>query len=221
MNILVVAPTPFYSHRGTHIRIFDQVKQVARLGHRVTVATYHIGDNPDFGDVGGRVSITRIRNLFFWYKKRTAGPSWQKIFLDILLAYEIFWLVAKGDYEVIHAHLHEGVAISFIVAKLIFWKNIKILGDFHGDLVGEMVDHGYLTNKLIRKIFVFFERVIYAMPDRIITSSRVLADVIIKKAPKQIVGCLPDGAEIVSRGNGSQIKKDMRSEERRVGKSVG
>jgi glycosyltransferase involved in cell wall biosynthesis len=213
MNILVVAPTPFFSHRGTHIRIFEQVKQVLRLGNKVTIATYHIGEDPDFGDLKSQVVIKRIHRLLFWYKKKSAGPNWQKIFLDILLVNKIFWLVVKNDYDVIHAHLHEGVIISSVVTKLVFWKNIKILGDFHGDLVGEMVQHGYLQNFFIRKVFKIIESWIYRLPHRIITSSRTLADSIALKAPHQIIGALPDGEEIISQNKGGlgskKIKRDL------------
>jgi len=166
---------------------------VAKLGHQVTIATYHIGEDPDFGDVSNQIIIKRIHRLLFWYHKKTAGPSWQKILLDILLINKIFWLVLKNDYDVIHAHLHEGVAISFVVTRLLFWKNIKILGDFHGDMVGEMVSHGYLNIFFIKTLFKWAERLIYGFPDRIITSSQGLADTIVQLVPDHVIGCIPDG----------------------------
>ena len=212
MNILVVAPTPFFSHRGTHIRIFDQVKHVAKLGHQVTITTYHIGEDPDFGDVANRIIIKRIHRLLFWYHKKSAGPNWQKILLDILLIRKIFWLILKNDYDVIHAHLHEGVAISFVVTRLLFWKNIKILGDFHGDMVGEMVNHGYLNIEIVKKVFTWIERLIYKIPDRIITSSQGLADTIVRLVPDHVIGCIPDGG-ILAEGQVlrqvSQLKSDL------------
>jgi glycosyltransferase involved in cell wall biosynthesis len=212
MNILVVAPTPFFSHRGTHIRIFEEVKLLVRRGHRATIATYHIGEDPDFGDFASSVSIKRIHRLLFWYKKKEAGPNWQKIILDILLLNKIIWLLIKDDYDVIHAHLHEGIAVSWLAKKILFWKRIKIVGDFHGDLVGEMVDHGYLKIGIVKKIFKIGESFIYKLSDRIITSSPALADQIITHVPHTPIVCIPDGGEVLASPSiekTNQLKKDL------------
>ncbi len=185
---------------------------MAKLGHQVTIATYHIGEDPDFGDVANRVIIKRIHRLLFWYHKKTAGPNWQKIILDILLIHKIFWLILKNDYDVIHAHLHEGVVISFVVTRLLFWKNIKILGDFHGDMVGEMVNHGYLNIGIVKKVFIWIERLIYKIPDRIITSSQGLADTIVRLVPDRVIGCIPDGGILIegqTLGQVSQLERDL------------
>ena len=54
LHILVVAPTPFFSDRGTHIRILEEALALEQLGHTVTIATYHIGKNiPSF--LGSRI----------------------------------------------------------------------------------------------------------------------------------------------------------------------
>ena len=35
MRILVVAPTPFFSNRGTHIRILEEALALEKLGHEI------------------------------------------------------------------------------------------------------------------------------------------------------------------------------------------
>jgi hypothetical protein len=82
---------------------------MVQRGHETTIATYHIGENPDFGDFSSKVTIKRIWRLLFWYKKMEAGPDWQKIILDILLVNKIIWLLIKNDYDVIHAHCMKGL----------------------------------------------------------------------------------------------------------------
>ena len=62
LNILVVAPTPFFSDRGTHIRILEEALALEKRGHHLTIATYHIGqDLPD--TLGSHIDVRRIRPL--------------------------------------------------------------------------------------------------------------------------------------------------------------
>lgn len=179
MNILVVAPVPFYIDRGTPIRILNEIRMAHSRGHTVRVVTYHIGDMPrELKDIG--VSIVRIPALFFWYKKQHAGPSFMKYFLDILLwmytVREIF--IFKPD--VIHAHGYEGVLIAHTARKIFFKKKMRLVGDFHGGLVSELVMYGHIRLSLFQKIFQFLEKRIYCMPDILVASSLQLQQFILQ-----------------------------------------
>ncbi len=170
MNILVIAPTPFFADRGTHIRILEEALALEKRGHHITIATYHIGaDLPK--DLKTRIDVRRIRRLLFWYKKLEAGPDWQKIILDLLLIKKVLFLARTQKPDVIHAHLHEGVAIGWIVQKLLFWRKIILVADFHGSLTKEMVSHQYLGAGLLKKVFQGVERWIDTMGDVAVTSS--------------------------------------------------
>ena len=68
MKILVVAPTPFFSDRGTHIRILEEARALEKLGHKITIATYHIGRDIDT-EIQTTIDVRRIRRLIFWYHK--------------------------------------------------------------------------------------------------------------------------------------------------------
>lgn len=170
MNILVVAPTPFFSDRGTHIRILEEALALEKRGHEVTIATYHIGqDLPE--SLGSHMDVRRIRRLLFWYKKLEAGPDWQKIILDLLLIKKVFFLARTKRPDIIHGHLHEGVLIAWIVQKMLFWRGIKVVADFHGSLTKEMVSHQYLGATSLQKFFQWIEHRIDNMGDRAVTSS--------------------------------------------------
>ena len=45
MRILMIAPTPFFAHRGCHVRILEETRALQALGHHVTIYTYHAGEN--------------------------------------------------------------------------------------------------------------------------------------------------------------------------------
>lgn len=170
MNVLVIAPTPFFADRGTHIRILEEARALEKRGHTIEIVTYHIGKNIQ-DKIETNISIKRINRLIFWYKKLEAGPDWQKLILDMLLFRKVLFMVAKKTPDVIHAHLHEGVLIGWAVQKLLFWKKVNMVADFHGSLTKEMLSHQYLKWPLIQNTFTAVERWIDHMGDIAISSS--------------------------------------------------
>lgn len=170
LKILVIAPTPFFSDRGTHIRILEEALALERRGHEVKIATYHIGkDLPE--SLGSRIDVRRIRRLLFWYKKLEAGPDWQKILLDIMLIRKSFYLARTWQPDIIHGHLHEGALIGWLVEKALFWRRMKLVADFHGSLTREMVSHAYLRAVGLQRIFAAIERWIDDLGDAAVASS--------------------------------------------------
>ncbi|MDP3957663.1 MAG: glycosyltransferase family 4 protein [bacterium] len=170
MKILVVAPTPFFSDRGTHIRILEEALALEKRGHAVIIATYHIGAKlPEHLDT--KIDIRRIRRWLFWYKKLEAGPDWQKILLDLMLIRKTFYLARTWKPDIIHGHLHEGALIGWIVQKVLFWRKMKLVVDFHGSLTKEMVSHSYLRTTGLMKFFEMVEYWIDTLGDATVASS--------------------------------------------------
>ena len=170
MKILVIAPTPFFADRGTHIRILEESLALEKLGHKITIVTYHIGKNIQ-DQVEKNIDIRRIRRWLFWYTKLEAGPDWQKILLDLLLIRKALYLAYVQKPDIIHAHIHEGVALGWIVQKCLFWRKIKLVADFHGSLTKEMVSHSYLKGGFLKGFFSWTEKRINNMGDAALTSS--------------------------------------------------
>lgn len=170
IKILVVAPTPFFSDRGTHIRILEEALALEKRGHDVMIATYHIG--ADISEhISTRIQVRRIRRLLFWYKKLEAGPDWQKLFLDLMLIRKTFFLARTWKPDIIHGHLHEGVLIGWIVQKVLFWRKMKLVADFHGSLTKEMVSHSYLHTRWLQRFFEMVEHWINVLGDKAVASS--------------------------------------------------
>src|SRR5436305_543957 len=95
-RVLMIAPTPFYTDRGCHVRIAGEARALRRLGHEVTVCTYHNGR--DLADL----DIRRIRRVP-WYRKTSAGPSLHKPYLDVMLAALTRRVAREMRPDVIHA----------------------------------------------------------------------------------------------------------------------
>ena len=191
-KVLMIAPTPFFSDRGTHIRILEEALALERRGFSVTIATYHIGQNlPE--PISSKIDVRRIRRLLFWYKKLEAGPDWQKLILDLMLIRKVFFLARTTHPDILHGHLHEGVLIGWVVQKALFWRKMFLVGDFHGSLTKEMVSHAYLGTGVLRRLFEWVERVVDNLGDQAVTSSwkntREIAVLRKKNAPTTV----PDG----------------------------
>jgi glycosyltransferase involved in cell wall biosynthesis len=208
MKILVVAPTPFFSDRGTHIRILEEALALEKRGHEITVATYHIGsDLPK--ELETKMDVRRIRRLLFWYKKLEAGPDWQKIVLDLLLIKKVFFLARTQRPDIIHAHLHEGVLIGWVVRKLLFWRRMKLVADFHGSLTKEMVSHAYLGSGWLKKLFRMVEQWIDNLGDAAVTSSWENTEEIGRIRKDGRVTTVLDGVS-VDRYEGLAAKEELR-----------
>lgn len=170
MKILMIAPTPFFSDRGTHIRILEEALALERRDHEIHILTYHIG-NQIHESFKSNIHIHRIFPFLFWYRKREAGPSWQKLLLDYQLIWKMIGVVEKVKPDVIHAHLHEGAMLSWLVQKLLFWKRIPLVIDLHGSMTQEMVSHRYLRLPFLHALFQWLERRINSMGQAAIASS--------------------------------------------------
>lgn len=158
----MLAPTPYFSDRGCHVRIYEEARALIKLGHEVCVVTYHLGR-----DMPG-IRVVRIPNIP-WYQKLEAGPSWQKPFLDLLLLFKAFSTARTFRPHLIHAHLHEGTLLGYVLKRIL---RLPLLFDYQGSLSGESLNHGFFRDKsLLHRLFVTLERAIDRSADFIITSS--------------------------------------------------
>jgi glycosyltransferase involved in cell wall biosynthesis len=190
-RILMIAPTPFFSHRGCHTRIYEEVKFLQKHGYRVKILTYHLGE-----DVPG-FDIERIINIP-WYKKSDAGPSWQKLLLDPLLLILAFSAMKRFRPGVVHCHLHEG-AFAGIILRMFYRKNVKFIFDSQGSLVDELLSFNFIKkNGLIYRLLYRIERFIYQHSPSIVVSNGKNADFLLNEmrlSPEK-VRMIPDGVDL-------------------------
>lgn len=166
LRVLMLAPTPYFSDRGCHVRIYEEARVLMSRGHEVRIVTYHLGR-----DMPG-IPTDRIPRIP-WYKKLTAGPSWHKPYLDILLFFRALKTARTFRPHLIHAHLHEG---AFIGLFLKMFLRIPLLFDCQGSLTAEIIDHGFIRKEtLLHRFFSALERFINGRADFIITSSGAAA----------------------------------------------
>jgi glycosyltransferase involved in cell wall biosynthesis len=124
----------FFADYGCHVRILEEAVILRKLGHRVTILAY-----PNGNDVAG-LDIRRCWGVPFNYRV-IVGSSRHKLYLDAMLAIKAVGHVLRDRPDVIHAHLHEGGLLGWLLTKV---TGAPLVFDYQGSLTSEMVDHHFL-----------------------------------------------------------------------------
>lgn len=214
MKILHIAPTPFFSDRGCHIRILGEIRALQENGAEVLLSTYHLGRDIENLKVFRTIRIP-------WYKKIDAGGSWHKLYIDIFLILLSIKIVLKFKPSILHGHLHEGALIAKIVSWVTSFGKIPVVFDVQGSLTGELNTYGMLGKKgLMYKTFVLLEKLICRLPDYIVCSSKSNKDFIINEMgiDPQHVSELIDGiySNYFHDVNNDQLKKTLNLNKEKV-----
>lgn len=130
----MIAPTSFFADYGCHVRILEETRILQRMGHRVTIVTYHNGSDLEGVDIRRTLPIP-------WRRGYEVGSSRHKIAFDVLLVLRTLQLLLFNRFDIIHAHLHEGALIGQVLGRLF---RIPVVFDFQGSMTEEMVDHHFL-----------------------------------------------------------------------------
>ena len=165
LQVLHVAPTPFFSDRGCHIRIEGIVKALNQRGVDSLVCTYHHGRDRPQVEV---LRITPVRN----YTQTKAGPDPFKYLADLKLLWLVCKTVRQQRPDVIHGHLHEGALLGWLGRWLGLRPGTPMVVDIQGGLVGELDSYGYFDgSRLLRRLFGWIEYLILRMPHHVFCSS--------------------------------------------------
>jgi len=137
MNVLFLAPHPFYQERGTPIAVNLLLRVLSLRGENVDFVTFHEGQDLHYDNV----TMHRIVSLPF-VKGLRPGFSGKKLVCDALLFFTAIHLVIKNPYDVVHA-----VEESVFMAMMIKWAfRIPYVYDMDSSLAQQMVEkHSWLT----------------------------------------------------------------------------
>ena len=161
-KILLVAPEPFYTNRGTPIAIRNVLKALSELGYEVDMITYPQGEH--FSLPGLR--IFRIANLFR-IKHVPIGASMRKVFLDLFLIPKIAWQLRENSYLCIHA-VEEAALPAILLAKK---TTVPVIYDMQSSIPEQMMKYRICRGKTIQKIIHSFERWLIKNADLIACSA--------------------------------------------------
>ena len=188
LRVLVVAPTPFFGDRGCHVRVYEEVRGLMARGIDVHVVTYPTGRDPE------GLKIARA-HPWFGVEAAMLGPTWGRPLLDLAVLDACRRVVRRFRPHLIHAHLHEGIAIG---AALRVRRRIPLIADLQGSLTEELADHRFITGHgMLRRLTAYGERWLVRRPDRLVTSSLHGAVLLARQGvgADRIVP-LPDGVDV-------------------------
>lgn len=151
MKILMLAPEPFLTPRGTPVSIYFRIKALSELGHKVHLITYHLGEDVHLKNV----RIYRIPRLFF-IRRIKIGASLAKIFLDVLLLLKAVIRLIREKYDLIFSH-EEAALIGVMLAKI--WRRPHIY-DMHSSLPQQVKQWKFFGTGVLTKIFSWIENFI-------------------------------------------------------------
>ena len=181
MDILLLAPHPFYQKRGTPIAVDLVLRVLSERGDQVDVITYHEGSNVNYQNV----TIHRTPTLPFICNIRP-GFSGKKVICDLFMFLEVIRLVSRKRYHLIHAG-EESVFIG-LVMKILF--KIPYVYDMDSSLVQQMIDK-YPQIKFFASILNFVEGIAIRQAKVVVAVCSALAADIQKYRPNKTV-VIPD-----------------------------
>jgi len=169
MRMLMIAATPFFADRGSHIRIYEEARALQRQGVTVRIVTYPLGYTP----VG--VEVVRSWGLP-WYKRTAVGSSGKglfdwKILLDLFMIVVSWWQMWRFRPTVVYCHGHESLCIGW-VARLLYFRQTVLALDAQGSLVAELTSYGTINARsLATRLYRWAESFSYRISEHIFVSS--------------------------------------------------
>jgi hypothetical protein len=131
MDIMVLAPQPFFQERGTPIAVDWMVRGYCARGHEVHLFVFHEG--ADVAHNGLTIHRTRA-----WKGLDGIGPglSFRKLIADVLMFVQAIRWVRRKRPDAIHA-VEEGVFMAFV-----FWKlfGIPYVYDMDSSMPDQIVE---------------------------------------------------------------------------------
>jgi glycosyltransferase involved in cell wall biosynthesis len=186
-RVLILAPTPFFGDRGCHVRIYEEAQGLQAKGIDVLIATYSTGR-----DVQGLHVRRSVRLPGF--RAKALGPSYARPVLDLLLLATAIRAARRFKPQIIHAHLHEGIAIGAIVRLL---AGAPLVADLQGSLAAELADHRFLRpNGFAAALVNRLEKWLVRRPDAVLASSVAAMPLLVDGNRSARVIALPDGVDV-------------------------
>jgi glycosyltransferase involved in cell wall biosynthesis len=172
MNILMLAPEPFFQPRGTPISVYFRLKALSDLGHQTVLVTYPLGEDVAFPGL----RIRRVSN-FLRLRRIKIGPSPAKIPLDALMFFSAFRELRKKPFDLIFSH-EEAAWIGVLLGK---GFGVPHLYDMHSSLPQQLENFNFSKSRFLKKIFLVLERAVLKRSRAVIVICRDLLEYVAKR----------------------------------------
>jgi glycosyltransferase involved in cell wall biosynthesis len=167
VKILVVAPQPFLAPRGTPLSVYYRTMVMAEHGARIDLLAYGEGEDVEIPGVN-LLRIPRMR----WVGPVAVGPSWKKLFLDIVMMAWTLGLLLRHRYDAVHAHEEAVFWCRFL--KPLF--RVRLIYDMHSSLPQQLTNFQFSKSRLLLATFKALEHTCLRTADAVITICPDLRD---------------------------------------------
>jgi glycosyltransferase involved in cell wall biosynthesis len=182
MNVLILAPQPFYQQRGTPIAVRMLAETLASLGHQVDLLAYREG--ADIAIPG--VALHRIPHLPL-VRNVPPGPSWKKFPSDLAMFFSALRLVRSKQIHLIHAV--EESAFLAMALKVLF--SVPYVYDMDSSLAEQTMDKWKLP-RLAGRMLEWMESLAIRHSMGVVAVCKALEERARACAPHHLVHCIED-----------------------------
>ncbi|MCZ8129700.1 MAG: glycosyltransferase family 4 protein [Steroidobacteraceae bacterium] len=148
MNVLLIAPQPFFQERGTPIAVRLLAETLCEFGHRVDLLVFHEGE-----DVGtANLRVVRARRPP-GVGRVPIGISVPKLACDVMLVWRMLGLLRRNRYHVIHA-VEEAIFPAVVVSR---YAGARLVYDMDSSLADQLTDK-WRWLRALRGLLVGIER---------------------------------------------------------------
>lgn len=194
MKILVLAPHPFFSHRGTPIAVRALIEVLAGEGHGITVLTYHEGE--DVAIPGCRIRrIPRLPGV----KNIPPAFSLKKVICDVVMFFRCRAILRSEQFDVIHA-VEES---SFIALAMKRRFRVPYVYDMDSSLAQQMVEK-YPPLRWVQGLLERCEKRAVAESTGVLAVCRALADRALQHSPDHLVEKVEDVSLLAGTSEGGE-----------------
>lgn len=175
LNILMVAPQPFFRPRGTPFSVLHRIRAMTALGHKVHLITYPLGDDVTMPGL----TIQRSARVPF-VKDVIIGPSIGKLLLDVPMVFATLNALRSRKFDLVHSHEEA----AFFCAPLARRYGALHVYDMHSSLPQQLANFGAFNFGFIRNAFRRLEHYVLQASDGVITICKELADIATEVCPQ-------------------------------------
>ena len=166
MKILLLAPQPFYTQRGTPIAIRNLASVLGDAGHQIDLLTYPGGTDVELANT----QIIRLWKIPF-IGDVPVGFSIKKLLYDFLMFFAVFWKVLNNRYDVIHA-VEESVYIALVFAPI---KGSRVIYDMDSSMADQLLEKWSWLSR-VKGFLDWFEGLAVRYSSRVIAVCQALVD---------------------------------------------
>jgi len=203
VNILMIAPEPFFEPRGTPFSEYHRIRALLELGHTVDLVTYPFGRDVSLPGL----RVFRCLRPPFVHDVRI-GPSLAKVPLDLTLTVTALRRALVDRYDAVHSH-EEGSFIGVLIAGML---GVPHLYDMHSSLPQQLTNFAFSQSRTLRRAFSWMERFVVRRSRVVVVICPHLEEVvrgIEPGVPAVLIENAPGSGDTPIAGSGSRIRTEL------------